>query len=212
MEVELAKAGFPDDRTPRRVVLSAALLALTTIAWVLWNEDLRYSLPTPRPTGLQQPPRGDVLPLPAALLALGPAASGRPLFLHFYNPECPCSRFNLEHAQTLRRRFADRVQFVDVIEAPAGSAGDLAQGTDWIADPDGQIARACGVYATPQALLLDATSRQVFRGNFNSSRFCTATATQFARRAIEQLLAGTTGPVDPRAELAYGCPLPGDAR
>lgn len=199
-----------NDPRRQRIVLGAALLALATMAQVFWDEDLRYSLPTPRPSGLRQAARGSQLELPAALAARLPRADGRPVLLHFYNPDCPCSRFNRDHVHALRLRYAEHVQIVDVLETPQELAGEVDAATPWVADPDGSIAEACGIYSTPQALLLDAQRRIVFRGNFNTSRWCNATATQFVRQAIEALLHGVQGPVDPRAELSYGCALPQD--
>jgi hypothetical protein len=206
---EARTATHPHTTWRRAVVVTAVSGAIAAMGAVYWERDLRYALPTPRPASLHQVPRGEVLTLPAAFARLELAAD-RPLLVHFYNPDCPCSRFNRDHVALLQRRYGDRVQFVEVVEVgePTSAAAPSGVDTPWLADPDGAIAAACGVYATPQALLLDAARRVVFRGNFNSARFCDARATQFARQAIDDLLHGVTRAVDPRAEAAYGCPLP----
>ena len=196
----------------RLLVVCAVLLALTGMGWVFWKEEVQYSLPTPRPDGLVQVPRGDVQPLPASLTDRVAIATDRPVLLHFYNPECPCSRFNRDHVQGLRTHFGARVQFVEVVEQTAADARPSSDDTDWVVDADGSIARACGIYSTPQAMLLDPQRRVAYRGNFNTSRWCGEPETQFVRIAIEQLLSGSKGPVDPLAEHAYGCPLPQEER
>ena len=80
-------------------------------------------------------------------------------------------------------------------------------------DTDGRIATACGVYSTPQAAILDGTGRLFFRGNYNVSRYCLAPGSEFARIALESLLAGKPAPVFPEiAMVAYGCELPANLK
>lgn len=204
----------PTDRTTTMHTLrTVATLAFTAVAltiagYVFWLQDLRYSLPTPRPTGLRQVEPGSTVPWPTALERVVAAEAQAPVLLHFFNPDCPCSRFNRDHVRALQRQFAGRVRFVTVAEStgPAEPVGD----EELVPDPEGAIAAAFGVYSTPQAVLLDRERRLVFRGNFNSTRYCTTPQTQFARLAIEALLAATPRPSDPRADVAYGCPLPGE--
>ena len=54
-----------------------------------------------------------------------------------------------------------------------------------VADFDGKLAAACGVYSTPQAVVISIDGRLLFRGNYNASRYCASPATQFARLALE---------------------------
>lgn len=189
-------------------MLAVAGLSLTAIGVVFWQQDLRYALPTPRPADLRQVPVGTVVELPPALRQWLGDAAARPLLLHFYNPDCPCSRFNLDHLQLLQARYGTRVQFVEIVESPA--VADSGLGLPVVADPDGSLAAHFGVYSTPQAVVLDATRRLHYRGNFNATRYCNTPATQFARQALEALLNGTATVFDPRAETAFGCPLPGE--
>lgn len=209
---------FPAKRR-RAAALGGVTLLFGAIALLFWYQDWRYALPTPVPPGLVQPAERGPIGLAAEVAAarIG-AGTGRPVFLHFFNPDCPCSRFNLDHLRTLRRAFGDRVEFVAVLQgdeagALARSFPRLRLGMDWTTDVDGAIARACGVYSTPQAVLLDAQGRLYFRGNYNSSRYCTAPETEFARLAAEALLAERERPQLPaEALVAYGCRLPADRR
>lgn len=189
------------------VVLFAAI-ALASIAWIFWDQDVRYSLPTPTPQGLEQPQLGTQFDL-STRLTLPAALQGRPLLLHFYNPDCPCSRFNADHVADLLQRYRDRVVFCEVLEADRVHADeDSGLGLLQLADADGSLAKALGVYSTPQAVLLDGQRRIRFRGNYNTSRYCSDRNTEFVRLAIEALLAGRTYDPPTAATVSHGCELP----
>lgn len=74
---------------------------------------------------------------------------------------------------------------------------------------DSAIAAACGVYSTPQAVIIDAGQRLYYRGNYNRNRYCTDEKTGFARLALDGLLQKAYSPTfSPLALRAYGCQLP----
>jgi hypothetical protein len=179
------------------------------IAWVFWWQDLRYALPTPRPAGLEQPPTGATF---ADLVS-----DERPTLLHFFNPDCPCSRFNLTHLRRLTRDFAGRVRFVAVLslETDANPSATLKSFSAWhldaepLLDPGGRLAARLGVFATPQAVVLGRDGRLIFRGNYNAGRYCVDPRTEFARLALLAAVEGTPLPeFPPVATTAYGCELP----
>jgi len=194
--------------------LGSAGSLLTLVGFAFWQQDLKYSRPTPKPALLKEVPFGGQLDLPG----VPRFGDGWPLFLHFFNPSCPCSRFNLDHVRTLVRQNKEKVHFVAVLQGD--SAGKLqkqfaALGLDIasVPDTDGKIAAACGVYSTPQAVILDGNGRLFFRSNYNVSRYCQAPGTEFARIALESLLAGKPAPVFPEAAMvAYGCELPANLK
>jgi hypothetical protein len=204
--------GVPARISRSRDLAAAAcgLFGLAFVALAFWRLDLRYALPTPVPASHAEVAAGVEVQLPPELV---PAGSG-PLLLHFFNPQCPCSRFNLEHVHELARRFAGKVRVVAVLEADESEV----QGTRerWLEDfdtvlidDDGSIAAAVGVYSTPQAALVDARGQLFWRGNYNLSRYCVTPETEFARIALERLCAGEAAPpADSRALVAWGCPLP----
>ena len=75
---------------------------------------------------------------------------------------------------------------------------------------DTSLARICGVYSTPQAVIVDSRQRLYYRGNYNRSRYCTDKKTNYAQTALETLLHNKyTSLFDPMAVKAYGCQLPG---
>ena len=71
-------------------------LACMAIAFIFWRQELKYLQPTSVPHNYVAVPIGKDVALPAAL------APGTSYFLHFYNPDCPCSRFNAKHIQSMR--------------------------------------------------------------------------------------------------------------
>lgn len=194
------------------LTLTGAMILLGAEATVFWMQDWRYNLPTARPASLEQPAPGTMVNLPDALREH--AAHDLPTLLHFYNPDCPCSRFNLDHVRELARRHQGRARVIAVLQGDDGDPSDRERetaqlGFPAIADPGSRIAAACGVYSTPQAVILDPAGKLVFRGNYNRSRYCTAPATEYARLALEAVIHGAAAPEFPEAALvAYGCALP----
>lgn len=197
------------------LVVLTTVLGLAAAATVLWYEDLRYSLPTPKPESLVQVEVGTQLPVERWLDKLGLRLEGRPLLLHFFNPACSCSRFNLDHVHGLQKKFGDRVQFVAVVQAEIEDhelpelekeLDDLGLGLPYVLDRNGLIAAEAGVYSTPQAVIVDEGHRLFYRGNYNISRYCVDRRTEFARLALESLVAKQSVTF-PETE-AYGCELP----
>ena len=220
---------FSDDRpslSPALKRLRTALvivgvgILLAAVGAVFWYQDVRYSLPTPRPATLVALDNGQSVTLPGSF---APAADGRPLFLHFFNPDCPCSRFNADHVRSLRERFGREVRFVAVVQVGqdqdaealqrnlAATARLFGSEMEAVMDDGGKIAAACGVYSTPQAVILAPEARRtlLFRGNYNSSRYCVDPQTEFARLALEAVVGHREPPPESRdAMVAYGCELP----
>ena len=202
-------------------MLGGAVLLLGLTGLTFWYQDLRYSLPTPRPAAWREVSQGQAVSLPPRLAAT--RQDGRPLLLHFFNPDCPCSRFNADHLRALRQRFGDRVRFVAVVQVEDGRHADsqdrgldtvgrlFGPGMEAVVDTDGRIAAACGVYSTPQAALLSGgTARTLlFRGNYNTARYCADPQTEFVRLALQAFVNGQPISAPAReAMVAYGCELP----
>jgi hypothetical protein len=199
------------------ITLVASTLLLGSIGAALWQADWRYSLPTPRPAELVQPERIAPELLARLRAAAGAADSTKPLLVHVYSPACPCSRFNLDHVLELVRDFGGRSDQLALLELPEDEEAFAPRRNDELGLPelsenDGRIARALGVYATPQAVLIDRDGAVYFRGNYNLSRYCTRPDSAYARLALEALLAGRPTPaLPPAATLSYGCELPNQA-
>ncbi|MBT1690364.1 TlpA family protein disulfide reductase [Dawidia soli] len=196
----------------RKVLVGLLLLAVSgSVALLFWSQELKYVMPTPVPAHFVSP----AVNRPVDLTLLDGYQPGKPVYIHFFNPDCPCSRFNLKHFHALANQFGNRVQVFAVIPAYAdpGRAREMI-GTDndsvvILQDHADSLASICGVYATPQAVVIDAQRRLYYRGNYNKSRYCTTKDSNYAERALRALVAGQAAPqFGPWATQPYGCELP----
>ncbi|MGC4020928.1 MAG: hypothetical protein QM734_02805 [Cyclobacteriaceae bacterium] len=190
----------------RILIVGLALLGCATgIVYLFWQQELKYQLPTPVPSGYASIPVGKSVDLPKAFVV------GTSYFLHFYNPDCPCSRFNARHLKSLIRTYSDSVSIVivvptndDVIKARKEFGEELSV---WI-DANQSLAKSCGVYSTPQAAIINKDGKLFFRGNYNVSRYCTTRATNFAELSLIALLNHQPSPAfGLMATQSYGCEL-----
>lgn len=180
---------------------------LATISYVFWHEDWKYSLPTPIPANYE-------LVKPGELVNVGGVSwmGDKPLFLHFFNPVCPCSKFNIPQVRALVREYGDELDFAIVVLSK-----DKKYTEEEIRDKfnldvpiyfDKAIAEACGVYSTPQAVVINKQSELFYRGNYNKTRYCTEKATNYAQMAIDSILSNASTITDLAALKSYGCSLP----
>jgi hypothetical protein len=197
-----------DPLVKRTLTIAWVLAIFTGIVYIFWFTDWKYSLPTPIPKEYHQVAAGTSIDLAGKL----PVADDKPVFLHFFNPDCPCSRFNIPYFKSLVRKYKDKISFaIVVLNNQAYTAKEIQNKFD-LSVPisfDSTLAAACGVYSTPQAVLLDANHRLYFRGNYNKSRYCSDSRSNYAQMAIDSLFGNIPRPVFASYALkAYGCQLP----
>src|SRR6185312_10027962 len=181
------------------------------MACIFWYTDWRYSLPTPVPARYRPVSNGSFVDLAGKL----PVAANKPVFLHFFNPDCPCSRFNLPHFRELVKKYGDHVTFVAVPMIMLGheyTDEDIRKKLDVdipvLREPG--FADAVGVYSTPQAVVINTNKDLYYRGNYNKSRYCTDKRSNYAEQAIASLLNDSPTPdFGPLALRAYGCTIEG---
>jgi thiol-disulfide isomerase/thioredoxin len=190
--------------------LTIALLCVTfsSMACIFWYTDWKYSLPTPVPAQYHPITSGSYIDLAGKL----PVPGNKPVFLHFFNPDCPCSRFNIPYFKSLVKKYGDKISFaIVVLNNQTYTAKEIQEKFD-VGLPvsfDSTIAAACGVYSTPQAVLLDASHHLYYRGNYNKNRYCTDPRSNYAQMAIDSLFGNIPRPVFTSLALkAYGCQLP----
>lgn len=178
------------------------------MAYIFWYTDWKYSLPTPVPKQYHPIGVGTYIDLNAKLSI----PAGKPVLIHFFNPDCPCSRFNVPYFKSLVRKYKDRMSFAIVVLSNKAYSEKEIQDRFDVDIPvsfDSAIAASCGVYSTPQAVLLDPSRRLYYRGNYNKSRYCTDTRSNYAQIAIDSLFNHAYKPVFSTLALnAYGCTLP----
>jgi hypothetical protein len=184
------------------------LVLLTTIVTLFWRNEWVYSLPTPVPENYQPVRKGTILDITTKL----PFKTDIPVLLHFYNPDCPCSRFNIPHFKSLVAQYESKIRFVIIpVTHKKMTASDILKKFDLNIPVlfDTGLATECGVYSTPQAVIIDTGKQLFYRGNYNRSRYCTDTKTEYARMAIDKLLHNNAAIIfDQFALKTYGCQLP----
>lgn len=179
------------------------------VGLIFWYSDYRYNLPTPIPPNYLHVNNGQHIAVTKDLKFGG----HKPLFLHFFNPDCPCSRFNIEHFRSLARQYGTQANFAVVLMTDKKYTAAEVKKRFELTMPvtvNPELAARCGVYSTPQAVIIDTAGKLYFRGNYNASRYCTDQKTEFARMALNALLKNNKPEKFTALALtAYGCSLPG---
>jgi hypothetical protein len=189
------------------IVIVLLVTIFCTIAGIFWHNEYVYSLPTPVPENYHKVMQGDLVDLQGKI-----ETGTKPLFLHFFNPTCPCSRFNIPHFKTLVKKYGDSVSFAIVVMSKEKkySADEIRDKFDAGVPVyfDASIAKICGVYSTPQAVII-AGGKLYYRGNYNKSRYCSDKNSNYAEMAIDSLLDKNSNPsFSSYALVSYGCTLP----
>lgn len=177
------------------------------IALLFWRNEWVYNLPTPVPENYVSVKAGESIDLTQMMAVSG----ARPTFLHFFNPSCPCSRFNMPHFKELVTEYGNAVNFSMVVMSDKKYSEKEIQEKYGLSIPvyfDSAIAARCGVYSTPQAVIIKNDRELFYRGNYNKSRYCTDKKSNYAQIALEGLLKKQSVQLDVLATKAYGCQLP----
>ena len=193
------------------LVVLILFMCLAGIAFTFWRQEMQYLLPTPKPTQLKQVKAGETINIKAFNFQL---KENKPLLIHFFNPDCPCSRFNLKHVKELISQYKNDFQFIAIVPAYA----DVESAREKLSDlpirvyqdnSKDDLAKALGVYATPQAVVLNVRNEIYYKGNYNKARYCTLKESSYAALAMEALLNNEPPPAfGLLASTAYGCELP----
>lgn len=183
-------------------------LLFFSIGFLFWQNEFKYSLPTPIPKNYHAIAMGSKIDLSQCC-----TLDNKPVFFHFFNPDCPCSRFNVPHVSSLMKKYGDKVNFKIVVlnKKKTFSIKEIQEkfGAEIPVYFDEGIAQKCGVISTPQAVLLDADHNLYYRGNYNKTRYCTDASSNYAQIAIDLLLKQNNSPsFNALALRAYGCSLP----
>lgn len=175
------------------------------VSFLFWSQEIKYQLPTPKPTGFKSVPTLSHISLGDNVIQ----QSAKPVLLHFFNPECPCSKFNSKHVNELIKKFRNQVKFVIVIPNIAGKelvSKYFSDTLQLVVDADKKLATQCGVYATPNAVILTATNQLWYNGNYNKSRYCTTPNSNYAENALIALLTHQNN-YKHAASTTYGCSI-----
>lgn len=194
----------------KKIIIGCWLTALLfIIVFIFWRQEYVYSTPTPIPTDYSPVMVGQQINFNENYFI----SSGKPTFIHFFNPDCPCSRFNMPYFKTLVLKYGDKVNFALVVFNKLRSFTDEeVLGKYNLNIPvihDSLIAKKCGVYSTPQAVIIDSKGHLIYRGNYNQSRYCANKKTNYAEATLDSLLERKKIPdFGLSASKSYGCTLP----
>ena len=72
----------------KSIILIGLAIIFAGIAFLFWHNEFVYSLPTPIPKNYNAVNAGTDIDIPDSLQSKG----NKPIFLHFFNPDCPCSK------------------------------------------------------------------------------------------------------------------------
>lgn len=194
----------------QKLILTLIFLLLVFVVALFWYQEWQYLIPTKKPKNYMNVEKGKKInwkDLPK---------NTKNTFLHFYNPDCPCSQFNLEHLNSIYKKYQNEVNFIAVLQVDKEIYQNEKKipyrlSMDYIVDWNGKLADSCGIYATPQAVILDKQQKIYYKGNYNIARYCSQKETEFARIALESILQNKKLPLFSLiAEKSYGCVLPSD--
>lgn len=199
------------------------LSTLMTLVWALGTAGtfgwlaVKSTTPAKRPDGAAVAKPGKPAPVAELRWTGGRVdlrAPGQVLVLNFWNPDCGCSKAMEWHVADLVKNLGREVQFVTLVQV-VGDRSPVSALEAWektgiptpaIAD-DGRYAREFGVWAAPAAVVVDQVGRVRYTGSYNLTRTCRAPENQFARKAIEAVLAGSRVGVE--TTPFYGCQVRG---
>ena len=190
-------------------VVFALITIFSAILSIFWYQEIQYLLPTPVPENYRVVRPEEVIRFDSVLI---PQHYARPKLLHFFNPDCPCSRFNVAHFRSLSDGYKDLIDFYVVVvsaEKVLSAKKLIGKNVTIVIDENRKLATACGVYSTPQAALVQVNNKLYFRGNFNRSRYCIDKNSNFVQMALDSLIAGKHPPhFSELATRSYGCTIP----
>jgi hypothetical protein len=183
-------------------------MVFSTIGTIFWYQEVQYLLPTPKPKNYQAVLPNEPIKIDTTLIS---EQHSKPKLFHFFSPDCPCSRFNVKHFLTLKRKYKNEIDFYAVVtdEQKIPSAKKmLDEDIIILIDKEEKLAKACGVYSTPQAAILQTDNKLFFRGNYNKARYCTNKNSNFVQMALDSLVAKKNPPhFSELATDSYGCVL-----
>ncbi len=208
----------------QRLALAACFGLIGTVFVAFWWQEWQYLLPTPVPEGYQEVFVGKEIPKDVLLQFSelqknsNQTTTQKPIFIHFFSPFCPCSKFNIVHINYLVKRYGDEIDFYAVIFNDSEYEMEFIEFAEkykipipTILDKENTIASSCGIYSTPQAAIITKEGKLFYKGNYNISRYCNDRNTNFAEQALGALLEGKNPPdFGELATKAYGCELPED--
>lgn len=124
--------------------------------------------------------------------------------IHFWNPDCYCNRFNLQHLQQIRLEYAkqgvgfylalsgNRYDYQTQIDKQFGDIPVLELGESGVLIP-----------STPSAAIIKTGYGLTYFGPYSTGAMCSAQSGSFVEKILDETLSGT--PAVQINTLAFGC-------
>lgn len=203
MDTQLQGTEPPAATTHARLRLAAGLSLcwLLATAYAFWWFQLRNLQPFTANTGshtvlFDAQRLHERLSALVSTAAAGDAAAAT--VVHFWDPDCPCSRFNERHVNSIVATFRGRgVRFLVVARnggtltgAALQARAQAAFGRDvrLVAAAPRSVAELTP--SSPATAILDAHGQLAYFGPYSSGALCTAGTGAFVEKVLDQLLAG----------------------
>lgn len=185
------------ERGKKSSVLAGALI----VVWIVFTALVFWALQWQYVRAFQQDlPRNTVRWFESdALLGLfdqSVKAGSTGLAVHFWDPNCPCSRFSQSHIQDLiQQSLLQGVSSVVVVKASQGfwGGGELAKAKDVFSESDWVIAAESvpeltgRLAGSPSAAILDTDKNIRYIGPYSSDAFCSTSGDGFVEKALIEL-------------------------
>src|ERR1700748_363288 len=94
-------------KVKKLLVVSWLVVIAIAVGTLFWYNELQYQLPTPVPEHYTSVKPGHLINFGGDLRT----DHIKPLFLHFFNPSCPCSRFNIKQFRSIVEDYKSKVTF-----------------------------------------------------------------------------------------------------
>lgn len=183
-------------RTKFTITVLFVFTLFSGVLYLFYQAEIKDSLPTPIPSGYVKKEFG---------IKLNDTTNKRLKLIHFFNPNCPCSRFNLKHVEKIVSKYASEIE---ILAYSTDSSTSINFPIQIKYDKNARMAKNYGVYSTPQAVLLNQNGKLLFRGNYNKSRFCGNSKSEFVVQAIENALKqNNTFEIMQKSGKPYGCSI-----
>ncbi len=113
---------------------------------------------------------------------------------HFWNPDCPCSRFNTAHVRAITRQYSTKgVRFI-VIPHPGVNTNfnDLKEQAESNFGTTIHLIRAGEVHlpSSPAAAVIGNDGQLAYFGPYSIGASCSATSGTFVEKTLDSILAG----------------------
>ena len=136
--------------------------------------------------------------------------SDETMVLHFWDPDCPCSRFNQVHVRELVKQYAAQgIRFMVVAHSSSQHSRTQLEHQaravfgDVSLILDSELTLGDAVPSTPAAMVVDANRQLAYFGPYSNGAVCLSGNGKFVENILDDLLVGKNS--QQINTLAYGC-------